>query len=241
MFTKNEVLRIAKEKFALDYACKVSDFETAENIIVENKSKSEPIKILCFSGKIIISASSEIMPWCEENLKNRVPAWFFEYPKLRRIDRKLNELGYEIEDVHHYYLPNPDIKYKETDISVKWYEAEEILKFENDSRFEEAFAFDKERPDILAVAALDGDNIMGMAGASEDSKTMWQIGIDVMPEYRGRGIGTKLVNLLKNEILKRGKVPFYGTVESHFHSQNIAINAGFFPVWAELHSSKKRI
>ena len=51
-----------------------------------------------------------------------------------------------------------------------------------------------------------------------------------------KGIGTTLVKLLKNEILKRGKIPFYGTAESHFHSQNIAINSGFFPAWAELYS-----
>lgn len=37
--------------------------------------------------------------------------------------------------------------------------------------------------------------------------------------------------------MKRGKVPFYGTVESHINSQNIAVNAGFFPAWAELHST----
>ena len=83
------------------------------------------------------------------------------------------------------------------------------------------------------------DKIIGMAGASADSETMWQIGIDVLPEYRGRGIGTNLVTLLKNEVLKRGKIPFYGTVESHLNSQNIAISAGFFPAWAELYSKIK--
>ena len=46
--------------------------------------------------------------------------------------------------------------------------------------------FDKNRPDMLAVAAIDGDKIMGMAGASADNKTMWQIGIDVLPKYRGQ-------------------------------------------------------
>lgn len=71
-------------------------------------------------------------------------------------------------------------------------------------------------------------------------KTIWQIGIDVLPEYRGKGVGTNLVGLLKNEILKRGKIPFYGIVESHIHSQNIAVNAGFSPAWAELHSKAKK-
>jgi len=249
MYTKTEILEIAKAQLALDYSCQASDFEKKENTIVENKLMDGRrvydndgcfLKILLFSGRTIVSASPMILPWCEEKLKDRDAAWLFEYPKLRAIDKKLQEFGHEIADIHHYYLPNPIMSQVKPIAGVKWYEQEEISQFENDDRIEEAFAFDKNHPDVLGVAALDGDKIMGIAGASADSETMWQIGIDVFPEYRGRGIGTNLVTLLKNEVLKRGKIPFYGTVESHFHSQNIAINAGFFPVWAELYSKANK-
>ena len=249
MYTKSEVLEIAKSQWALDYNCQLSDFEKEENTIVEKNLTNGRrvygndgcfLKILCFGGRAIISASPIIIPWFEEKLMNKDAAWFFEYPKLRAIDKKLQELGHEIADVHHYYLPNPKSPSIDTITNVKWYESEEIFQFENDHRFGEALAFDKNHQDVLAVAAFDGDNIMGMAGASTDSKTMWQIGIDVLPEYRSCGIGKKLVILLKHEILKRGKIPFYGTVESHFHSQNIAIGAGFFPAWAELYSKSKK-
>lgn len=248
MYTKTETLQIAKAQLALDYNCQLPDFEKERNTIVENNliegrriydNDGCFFKLLCFGGKAIISTSPMMMPWCKEKLQNRDAAWIFEYPKLRAIDKKLNEFGHEIADIHHYYLPNADGTWIEPISSVKWYETEDILQFENDDRFGEAFAFDENHPDILAVAAFDGDNIMGMAGASADSKIMWQIGIDVLPEYRGRGIGTNLVILLKNEILKRGKIPFYGTVDSHFHSQNIAVSAGFFPIWAELYSKIK--
>ena len=77
-----------------------------------------------------------------------------------------------------------------------------------------------------------------MAGASADSKTMYQIGIDIFPEYRSKKVATTLVTLLKEELLRRRIIPFYGTVESHFHSQNVAINSGFFPAWAELYSKE---
>ena len=248
MYTKIEILQIAKEQLALDYSCQVSDFEKEKNTIVENnlvegrriyRNDGCFIKLLCFSNKAIIKTSPMMMPWCEEKFLQTDTEWIFEYPKLRAIDRKLNEFGHEIADIHHYYLPNPNVSLIEPIANVKWYEAEDILQFENDDRFGEAFGFNKTNPDVLAVAAFNGNNIMGMAGASADSKTMWQIGIDVLPEYRGQGIGTKLTILLKNEILKRGKVPFYGTVNSHFHSQNIAMNAGFFPAWAELYSKAK--
>ncbi|BCZ46275.1 hypothetical protein psyc5s11_23420 [Clostridium gelidum] len=248
MYTKTEILQIAKEQLTLDYNCQMSDFEKEKNTIVKNKlidgrriygSDGCFIKILCFGGRAIISTSPKLMLWCGEKLLNRDAAWFFEYPKLREIDLKIQEFGHEIADIHHYYLPNPNVSCIEPITSVKWYEYVDLFQFENDNRFGEALAFDKNHPDVLAVAAFDGDDIMGMAGASADSKTIWQIGIDVLPKYRGKGIGTNLVTLLKNEILKRGKIPFYGTVESHFHSQNIAVSSGFFPAWAELYSKSK--
>ena len=76
-----------------------------------------------------------------------------------------------------------------------------------------------------------------MAGASCDRPTMWQIGINVEPEARGTGVGTMLVALLKNEILSRGVLPFYGTSASHLASQRVALGAGFVPAWAELITS----
>ncbi|MBN7577014.1 GNAT family N-acetyltransferase [Clostridium sp. 2-1] len=248
MYTKTEIIRIAKEQLALDYNCQVSDFAKEKNTIVNNKlidgrriyeNDGCFFKVLCFGGKAIIRTSPTIMLWCEEKLVDRNGAWFFLCSNLREIDNKLQEFGHEIADIHHYYLPNLNELCVEPITNVKWYEHEELLQFENDNRFNEALGFDKKHPDVLGVAAFDGDNIMGMAGASSDSKTMWQIGIDVLPKYRGKGIGANLVGLLKNEILKRGKIPFYGTVQSHFHSQNIAINAGFFPAWAELYSKSK--
>lgn len=245
MNTKTEILKIAKAQLALDYNCQLSDFELTANTIVENKlvpgrriyrSDGCFFKAICFGSKAIISASPEMLTWCQENLAKRDANWLFEYPKLRAIDKKLQEFGQEIADIHQYYLPNPTVQEIVPGFDTKWYEQEAILQFKDDSRIDEAFAFDENHPDMLGVAALDGDHIMGMAGASSDGETLWQIGIDVFPEYRSRGIGTTLIKLLKNELLKRGKVPFYGTVQSHIPSQNIAVNAGFFPAWTELYS-----
>ncbi len=37
--------------------------------------------------------------------------------------------------------------------------------------------------DVLAVAAYDQNRLIGLAGCSADCETMWQIGVDVLPEY----------------------------------------------------------
>ena len=73
-----------------------------------------------------------------------------------------------------------------------------------------------------------------MAGASADSPQLWQLGVNVLPEMRGRGIGAALIARLKNAVIARGKLPYYGTAVSHIASQRVAVKAGFLPAWAEL-------
>ena len=68
---------------------------------------------------------------------------------------------------------------------------------------------------------------------SEDAPHWMQIGIDVLPEYRSRGICAYLVTLLKNRIIEMGDIPFYGTASANVQSQNIALNSGFKPTWVE--------
>lgn len=249
-----DIMKIVKEQFSEDYNCKIEDFNNRENIVTDYKKiegrrvysdEKEILKILIFNGKAIICADECIKKWCVDNLVNISANWMFLYSVLRRIDAKLNEFGYEIDNTHHYYLPNQNDNNEDisNDIdfrNIKWYEKDEIKQFENDDRFYEAFAFDSNYPDVLAVSLLDNDgHIVGMAGASADSERMWQIGINVMPGEGGKGIAKKLVTILKNEILKRGKVAFYGTVESHIISQKVALAAGFYPAFAEIKVRKK--
>ena len=51
----------------------------------------------------------------------------------------------------------------------------------------------------------------------------------------GQGLGHRLVRTLKEEVLRRGKVPFYGTSESHTLSQTVGLKAGFVPAWTEIY------
>ena len=84
--------------------------------------------------------------------------------------------------------------------------------------------------------ALDGDKICGMAGCSADTPEMWQIGIDVLPEYRGKGIAKTLVALLRDEAYRRGAIPYYGTSLSNIASWKTTISCGFVPAWVETES-----
>ena len=78
---------------------------------------------------------------------------------------------------------------------------------------------------------------MGMASVTRDCDKLWQIGVNVTDEGRGKGIGAYVTALLKEEVLKRGIVPTYATVESHIKSQKVAFRAGFEPVFYEIFSA----
>lgn len=58
-------------------------------------------------------------------------------------------------------------------------------------------------------------------------------------EAECRHIASTLVTILKEEIEKLGKVPYYGTSMSNLASQRAAVNAGFRVAWVELLAEAK--
>ena len=88
--------------------------------------------------------------------------------------------------------------------------------------------------DVVGIGAYDGERLVGLAGASADCDSMWQIGVDVLSEYRMQSIASALTSHLAIEILSRGKVPFYCAAWSNVASVRNAIKSGFRPAWVEM-------
>ena len=251
MRIEREYIEKTLQQFALDYNIKNGEWIT-EKIHLSSMEKLEGsrlhvkhdlfFKAAVFMGKAYVMASEEMHPWIKEVLGKEPPEWWCDFKNLRKLDAELNKYGREIFDTHIYYLPADEPTMERPRTCVKWFENVELEQFRNDNRFNTyALSFSGTQPDRLAVAACDGNKIMAMAGCSEDGKYLWQIGIDVLPEYEGRGLGANLVTLLKQEIIARGKVPYYGTSESHAISRNIAIASGFLPAWCEIQIRKKDV
>jgi predicted GNAT family acetyltransferase len=92
---------------------------------------------------------------------------------------------------------------------------------------------------MLATVARLGGAVVGIAGASADSDQLWQIGVDVRPGQRGRGIGTALVSQLTEAILAEGKVPYYSTLVSNLASTNLALSVGYWMAWTDVYAQEK--
>lgn len=246
---KSEVFSIAKEQLAMNLGCAAELFDTKENIVLEWKDHpgrqkySEDIpflEIVVWGGKLVAACHKDLLPWAEETLLPRKAEWLLLPQNYRRIEAGLAPFGYEIGDARHYYLPDVSIPFSTPRSLVRWYEKDALEQFCGNDTWSEALLFNNFAPDMLAVATLNNEcEPIAMAGASRDGESMWQIGIRVLPEYQGEGFGANLVALLKDELLRRGILPFYSTAESHIASQNVGLRAGFRPAFAYLYAQAK--
>lgn len=224
-------------QLAIDYNCNADDFEKDGTIFtVAEKIRcrrampfiTPRLEIITFGRGIVVNASNNIISYAKKKLQGKS-----NYEVLN------SPLVY---GVNPYYLPGTDnikviennnYEFKLIDNNIQNYYKYKGLH--NALQYNE----NSERPEVLAAIACDNRKLIGIACASADSKKMWQIGVDVLPEYRGNGIAVKLVNMLTIETLNRGIVPYYTTDNANINSQRVAVKAGYFPAWS--HCFKTRL
>lgn len=234
-----------KKLLALDFNCNVDDFDKKENVIVVPKEhpgrriytpKKAFFSMVTIGKNAVINANEEIHGWLANWSKGKESIWLFEHHNLMELEEELSKYGQRLWQSHHMFLPKARMEEVHVPFDLQWFEQEDIQTMYGRDEFSNALCdcFKPERPDVLAVGAMQEGQLVGLAGCSADTKLFWQIGIDVLPEWRDKGIATTLVKLLKNEVLRRGAIPFYGTSLSNIGSWNVALGSGFYPMWVEI-------
>lgn len=243
-----EILRIAMAQSAADLSCEATDFQRPSYHIVESKANPAARKYLelpfylqmvSYGNEIVASVASEARQIAESYLGRYPAEHCFETPNLHVLDDMLRERGYRVCFMAEYFLPDLNLlKPLSCGYEIRLLEPEE---WQNAYLPEWSNALCEERKelDVLVAAAFDGDRMIGMAGCSADCDTMWQIGIDVLPDYRRRGVASALTSRLALETLERGKVPFYCAAWCNIRSVRNAIRCGFRPAWAEMTAKKE--
>lgn len=242
-----QAFQIAFTQLALEFGCTPEAFTRPGLTITpaafrpgaRGTIRKDPLLLMAGTGNsVVVSADGPLRELVEE-LAGKVNGLhrLFEYPAQKALDAKLNESGRALWGVEHFFLPVGPLR--EFPLSerfqYRWFDPETVREFYPNRRFRMALGEERDpaRPDMIALAALDGGKIVGVAGASADTEVMWQVGIDVIEGFRGLGLGTALVSALGREIEKQGKLPFYGTAVGNLESQRIAVRCGFVPAWIE--------
>lgn len=244
---RQQVLETAYRQLAIDFGATPEAF-TKPGLTLSRAAlypgaratiRKDPMLLMAGTGNSVVVAADERLRELVEELAGKVNGLhrLFEFPALKALDAKLNEYGRGLWGIEHFFLPGGPLREAALPegFQYRWFDADTVREFYPNERFRMALGaeYNPDRPDVLALAALDGDKIAGVAGSSADAEMMWQVGIDVVEEYRGKVLGTGLVSALSREIEKQGKLPYYGSAAGNLDSQRIAVRCGFVPAWVE--------
>ena len=241
--TNEMIMKIAMEQSAIDSNCKASDFTIDENVITVSKDNPDARRYLKLPHICdLTSYGNNIVATIDENYREIVSAYInkyatehcFETPNMHILNDAFQKDGYRVCFMAEYFLPDVNIlKALPCKYGLRVLTAEDFTDLYKDE-WSNALCADRKERDVLGVGAYDGDKLIGLAGCSADCDTMWQIGVDVLPEYRKQGIASAVTSLLAMEIIDRGKVPFYCCAWSNIRSARNAIKSGFRPAWVQM-------
>lgn len=241
--TNQEILKIAMAQSARDLCADASDFEKSENVVVLSSESEEARKYLklpfscqlvSYGNNVVASVSPEFREITEHYINKYPVEHLFETPNLHVLNVALMAKGQKICFMAEYFLPDVnalhplDSAYELRVLTQDDFANLYLPEWSN------ALCESRKQLDVLGVGAYDNGKLVGLAGCSADCDTMWQIGIDVLPEYRRRGIASALTSRLAVEILERGKIPFYCAAWCNLKSVRNAIKSGFRPAWVEM-------
>ena len=206
--TNKEILDIALQQSAYDCNCDAADFLSEQDVVTLSKANPKarkyiPLPLECdlvsYGNNIVAQVSERTKPAVSEYIHKFEAYRCFETPQINMLNDLLRVLHKE--DFADLY-------------TEQW---GNCLTFH-----------DRER-DVLAVGAYDNSKLIGLAGCSADCEMMVQIGVDVLPEYRRKGIASAVTSRLALEVLALGKVPFYCAAWSNIKSVRNAVKSGFRP------------
>lgn len=209
--------------------CRPDDFEKEGTVFVENNERKFPFLKICTMGQaVLVSASRTLLPKIQKLLENKSRDEIFENPFI---------YGSSI-----YYIPDfKTFKKIETDNNFQYelLEGEEIQKLNGISGFENSLAFDKDGNTSTCIVfyAMKNHEIIALAGASKENEKMWELGIDVKPEYRKNGLGAVLISNLADAILEKDIIPFYCASTTNISSQAVAHRSGFMPCFVSTYGN----
>lgn len=213
----NKVKKYLSEKFE----CDMEDLNKNGLNIIKNNADNK-IKMLLLDDLILVSTSANHLDFLKERLDGKNIYEIFEMPYV---------YGQSI-----YYVP--DIKR----ISEQAEQDKYVFKLfdgntdniELTSGFENAITFENGKCiSNIAYVAYDGDKIIGVAGADTRAEDIWEVGIEVLPEYRKEGLASVLSQNLTLKILEKDIVPIWCASSTNIGSQAVASRSNYIPLWFE--------
>ncbi len=218
---KEKIINVIKKYLSEKFECNIADLDKKGLNIIKNKHDSK-LKMLLFYDLILVSSSENMYDYVCEKLKDKNTYEVFEFPLV---------YGQSI-----FYIPNLNKITRQDEVSKYEFKLFDGNTNEIDlsSGFENAITFeDGKCISNIAYCAYEDGKVIGVAGADKVADDIWEVGIEVLPEYRKDGLATILTKNLTLKILEKGIVPIWTASISNIGSQAVATNSDYIPLWME--------
>jgi len=241
--TNKDIWQIAMNQSAIDLNCDPNDFCLNENKIVISAENIKARRYLTlpfscnlvsYGNNIVASLDPSVVDIVQNYISKYAVEHCFETPNFHVLNDELQKRGMRICFMAEYFLPDLDVlKPLPCEYELRILQPDEFAHLYSPD-WSNALCETRKHLDVLAIGAFDNGKLIGLAGCSADCDTMRQIGVDVLPNYRQKGVASALTSALALEIIKLGKVPFYCCAWSNIRSVRNAIKSGFRPAWVEM-------
>jgi len=228
--TRPDKINYVQSVIAKEWLCSEDFFNKKENIFLE--ADKTFFEIITFGHNAVIRADKKIIDWCTNLFTNMPASEIMDGENLYLIEQKMREHNKKLGGQYISYLHLcPEVKVQKPDgFTFQLYEKENMSPLYNDYRFENALNHDA-KGEVLAIVARQSSETASMVGVDDYNYGLWQIGIDTVDCYRGKGLAAYLVKEIAIESEKRNQIPYYATWGANVASMRTVIKAGFLPVW----------
>ncbi len=241
--TNKEILEIALTQSAYDLSCTPEDLMNGKRTVVISEPNEKARKyltlpficnIVTYGSGVVASTTAEHSSTVQKYIDSYDVCHLFETPNLHVLNDYFEKYNCRVCFMAEYFLPDMNrLKKPDCSYQIRLIEKDEISELYK-PEWSNALCEKRKELDVLAFGAFDGGELVGLAGCSADSDTMWQIGVDVKNGYRRQGIASALTSHIALKTLEIDKVPFYCAAWSNIASVRNAIRSGFRPSWAEM-------
>jgi GNAT superfamily N-acetyltransferase len=223
------------------YGCRADDFLSDENKVVLADESDDFLWMLCFGNAVITKANKQIYDWCKSFVSKHEGFRCFDGTQMAEISRELIKYNYLISSGQGA-LPDMTIKRAApiTDFNIQIFRENEIENVFNSIDQSEWGMFEPSEAPSLAVAALDKDKIVGVSYADGETDKLWSIGIEVLPEYRQKGLAVALTMEMTNHLLNRNIIPFATGAWSNTGARTALFKCGYYPAWSQMDNMNLR-
>lgn len=246
---RHTALDVVHNTLAADYACQPGDWTSGAVIVVEAREmpgrrrlpfRTNQLVVTTLGRGAVICCSANRLEWVKANLAECSKDQLFSIPIFAKIADYVAQDGQVLKGPALRYLCASDT-FRPASVPAG-YELEvfgqaRMVDAYQYAGFHHAVSYDFQapRPDMIAVAAWHNGQVVGMSGVSADSEMMWQVGVTILPEFQGIGLGKALVSRVTEATLEQGKLPFYATWISNLASSNTALSVGYWLAWTDVY------